>query len=167
MTTTINASTSSGLVTTPDNSGEIALQNNGTTGLNIDASGRVTTPLQPTFNARLTSGNFSGTTTIIFNDVSVNVGSRYSGSTGLFTAPIAGNYFFSCRMRSISGELNPVWVKNGTDQAYWGTCASGQSICGTYIFTLAANDTISVRTSGGTVQGIPDYHSVFNGFLLG
>jgi hypothetical protein len=39
MTTTINASTSSGLVTTPDNSGEIAFQNNGTTELTVNAFG--------------------------------------------------------------------------------------------------------------------------------
>jgi len=39
MTTTINASTSSGLVTTPDNSGTIALQSNGTTKATISSSG--------------------------------------------------------------------------------------------------------------------------------
>ena len=39
MTTTINASTSSGLVTTPDNSGAIALQSNGTTITTISSTG--------------------------------------------------------------------------------------------------------------------------------
>jgi len=39
MTTTINASTSSGLVTTPDNSGTIALQSNGTTALTVASTG--------------------------------------------------------------------------------------------------------------------------------
>jgi hypothetical protein len=39
MTTTINASTSSGLVTTPDNSGTIDLQSNGTTKATISSAG--------------------------------------------------------------------------------------------------------------------------------
>jgi hypothetical protein len=39
MTTTINASTASGLVVTPDNSGQIAFQNNGTTELTVNAFG--------------------------------------------------------------------------------------------------------------------------------
>lgn len=39
MTTTINASTSSGLVTTPDNSGAIDLQSNGVTKATINSSG--------------------------------------------------------------------------------------------------------------------------------
>jgi len=39
MPITINASTSSGLVTTPDNSGQIAFQNNGTTELTVNAFG--------------------------------------------------------------------------------------------------------------------------------
>jgi len=39
MPITINASTSSGLVTTPDNSGQIAFQNNGTTELTVTSTG--------------------------------------------------------------------------------------------------------------------------------
>lgn len=131
----------------------------------IDSSGRITMPYQPAFNARLTSGSYSGTTTIVFNDIWVNRGSCYNVSNGLFTAPIAGYYFFSCRLRSYSGELNPIWVKNGTDQAYFGT--SSGSLAGTWIFNLAAGDTVSVRNTSGTIQGVADYHSVFNGYLLG
>jgi hypothetical protein len=39
MPITLNASTSSGLITTPDNSGQIAFQNNGTTELTVNAFG--------------------------------------------------------------------------------------------------------------------------------
>ncbi len=39
MTITLNASTSSGLVVTPDNSGVVAIQNNGTTELTVASTG--------------------------------------------------------------------------------------------------------------------------------
>ncbi len=39
MTTTLNATTSNGLVATPDNSGDIALQSNGTTKLTVSSTG--------------------------------------------------------------------------------------------------------------------------------
>lgn len=96
MTITINASTSSGLITTPDNSGAIALQNNGTTGLNVSATGQVTTPLQVTFFAYRTS-DYTVTPTpavLVYQATKVNIGSAYSTSTGAFTAPVTGVYEF-------------------------------------------------------------------------
>jgi len=91
MTITLNASTSSGLIATPDNSGAIALQNNGTTGLNIDASGRVTTPLQPTFFAYRTTNytiNSGTPVVLVYDTTKINIGSAYSKSNGSFVAPI-------------------------------------------------------------------------------
>ena len=133
--------------------------------LSVDYKGRVTMPYQPAFNARLTTGNTSSTTTLVFNDVNINRGNYYNNTNGLFTAPVAGAYFFSARLRASSGDLNPIWVKNGTDLAYFGT--STTSVAGTYIVQMAAGDTFSVRNVGGTIQGVSDYHSVFNGCLLG
>jgi hypothetical protein len=112
MTTTLNASTSSGLITTPDNSGAIALQNNGTTGLNVSATGQVTIPLQVTFFAYRTS-DYTVTTTpavLVYQATKVNVGSAYSTSTGAFTAPVTGMYEFG--WASIAGPVATVYRYN-------------------------------------------------------
>lgn len=100
MTTTLNASTSSGFVMTPDNSGVIALQNNGTTALTLDASGRPLTPLRPAFhasggtiNTSVSSGNYILWAVNYSN--CFNIGSCYNASTGKFTVPVTGAYQFS------------------------------------------------------------------------
>jgi hypothetical protein len=61
MTTTINASTSAGLVQTADTSGELALQSNGTTGMTLN-SGRTTFPTTISVGAATPSASGSGIT---------------------------------------------------------------------------------------------------------
>lgn len=71
-------------------------ETNGRDTLNIDSSGRVTTPFQPAVFAQRTAGNYSSSSVIVFNDVLLNVGNHYSNSTGRFTAPVAGVYQIIC-----------------------------------------------------------------------
>jgi hypothetical protein len=87
MTITLNASTSSGLVVTPDNSGVVAIQNNGTNALTVDSG-----------NLQFNSGygsvataygcrawvNFNGTGTVAIRG-SGNVSSITDNGTGDYT----------------------------------------------------------------------------------
>jgi hypothetical protein len=79
MTTTINASTSSGLVVTPDNSGNVLLQYNGVAA--------------PAFAVTL-SGNQSisanTTTKVLFNTETFDTNNNFASST--FTPTVAGYY---------------------------------------------------------------------------
>ena len=95
MTTTLNATTSNGLVATPDNSGAIALQNNGVTGFTLDASGYPLTPLRPSFCAYANTTSGYTDSPLKYDATVNNVGGGYSTSTYRFTAPVAGTYFFS------------------------------------------------------------------------
>ena len=83
MPITLNASTSSGLVTTPDNSGAIALQSNGTTQLTVSATGTYG-QLKSGTETTTTSGTYVDFTglpswvkriTLMINGVSFNGGS--------------------------------------------------------------------------------------------
>jgi hypothetical protein len=109
MASILNATTSSGLVTSADNSGVLQLAtNNGTTAVTIDTNqtvnfvgGRVTKPLQPAFMAHTysTSGPVIGTwITTLFTTVVTNRGNHYNAGNGVYTCPIAGDYYVHCNM---------------------------------------------------------------------
>ena len=85
MTTTLNATTSNGLVVTPDNSGTIELQSNGTTELTISSAGAYGQLISGTAQAStsVTSIDFTGIPswvkriTVMFQGVSTNGSSNY------------------------------------------------------------------------------------------
>jgi len=65
--------------------------------LKIDSSGRVTMPYQPAFDAHYTSATSGGAGWAkmpVWTGTSFNIGGHYSTSTGRFTAPVDGRYFF-------------------------------------------------------------------------
>ena len=75
----------------------------GTTALEIDSSGRMLTPARPAFKARR-SGNQSlgaGTTeqALIMNVADFDIGSGYNTSTGVYTVPLGGIYYFFINAR--------------------------------------------------------------------
>ncbi len=162
MTTTLNATTSNGLVTTPDNSGAIALQNNGTTGLNISATGQVTMPLNVCFSAQAnatSAGNY-----IVYNSVYVNVGGGLNTSTGIFTAPVAGVYYLSAQFLANGGHGDLNLLINGTQRA----AARGNSTTAAVSlhYSLAVGDTVRIYVSGAQAYGDGSGWSIFSGRLI-
>ena len=75
----------------------------GTSAMTIDSSGRVLTPNRPTFRARrinnLSLGGGSDTQNLLMNAVDFDVGSGYDTSTGVYTVPLGGVYFFFINAR--------------------------------------------------------------------
>lgn len=181
MTATINASTSSGVVITPDNSGTVALQGAGTTGLTVDSSGYVLTPARPAFFAYKTaSSTISANSIIPFGSVELNVGGHYSTSTNRFTAPINGIYSITARVQYAVGGTNYYAgcqvYKNGAlyAQAYGSqyTPDAHINLCIPLVMSLNAGDYLTVLTASfsGTVpacQGDADKRTSFSGFLIG
>jgi len=71
---------------------------------NVDSSGRSSNVNNPIFRVRpkTVSTNFSATylnSSTYWNDPVLNDGNCWDSSTGKFTAPIDGNYFFSANLR--------------------------------------------------------------------
>jgi len=141
-----------------------------TSGLNnivIDTSGRVTMPYQPTFhynNAAAVSNDV-----VKFASAVTNVGNNYSTSTGRFTAPVAGiYYFFSMLMSNAGSGRFLMWIrKNGTSICQGGGDSTNfGSWSAAAILSLAASDYVEVYTSG-TMYGSGGAEMYFMGRMLG
>lgn len=67
--------------------------------LDVNGSGKFSGTLlnsgNPCFNVQYTGTNLNATNVIIWDDIYINRGSGYNNSTGRFTAPISGIYWFT------------------------------------------------------------------------
>jgi hypothetical protein len=151
-----------------NNNYPLVLGTNNVERMRIDTSGRVTMPFQPAFMAY--GGSTTGNSTILQNSATrTNRGSNFNTTTGVFTAPVAGVYFFY--ISSLSGANVTtnvaIWL-NGVAQAATensvATMYKQVSTCAT--LTLATGDAVACRNenSNATYGGV---YQVFGGYLLG
>ena len=141
--------------------------------MKIDAYGRVTKPNQPLFVVQK-SAAITGTGFVTFNTVIENVGSHYNSSNGRFTAPIAGYYWFCCKINAYkridfflkrNGQNSPnthreIGQFNTSNQDGW---YSHNLI---RIFELAANDYVQVDVTNIYQNSDPGEWITFQGYLL-
>jgi hypothetical protein len=170
MATIINASNSTGLTLTSDLSGALNVQTVGVSAITVDTTGRVGTPLQPTFLVYGSDAAFTGTT-VPYNSVTLNTGSNFNTSTYTFTAPVAGVYIFSWQFFSPPNLACAVdFYKNSTAIGRYGTEASTitnySGWSGSIIVSLAVGDTARMVRFAGTVH-MNINNTYFAGRLLG
>jgi hypothetical protein len=87
----------------------IAFAESGTEVMRIDSAGRLTKPYQPAFMAHTysTSGPVIGNwVTTLFTTVVTNRGNHYNAGNGVYTCPIAGDYYVHCNMNLRASGAN-------------------------------------------------------------
>lgn len=165
MTSKINASTTSGLVFSPDTSGEIELQSNGTNIASITANGvNVTSDLTvdtTTFhvdstNNRVGIGTSSPSYTLDVNDVSRVAGLRQAFKTGLHTVDGALSNYSSTNGVYLNGNTSG-WLRLNGD----GTNATYMQVVGTSASTNS--NTVQFYTNGSERMRIASDGKVFIG----
>lgn len=153
--------------------------------MRVDAAGRVTMPSQPAFTAQPTSftgsGGIAGTPTFIFATALLNIGGHFNTSNGRFTAPVAGNYFFTYSITASSSSKSARYfrvrlAKNGTTVLNPHNAISDEtgnadynSISASGLVAMNANDYVELNYGSSIdASGLVFYDNMntFSGFLM-
>jgi len=144
-----------------------------TDAISVNASGVLTATVQPRFLATR-SGNLTGYTggsSVVFNATTSNVGSHFNTSTGLFTAPVSGNYVFSASIYQ-SRAVRQIWfMLNGNRERSFVLSEGIESIlAGSSYIYLTAGDTLGIASWSDGASGVTINqsfeHTFFRGALI-
>ena len=149
---------------------------NGTSAMTVDSTGRVNLPQLVAFTAYVnnnSSANVSVGSKVPYDVAIINKGNGYNTSTYVFTAPVAGVYWFSYSVwcaQSSTGRTG--FYKNGV--AYGrsdypiGTrnqASASDNDSASSAIELAANDTVDIRAYSSSVDVFGTNY--FSGYLIG
>ena len=178
MASTINATTSSGIVATADNTGQLALQANGTTVMTVTSTGVTTQVGAPAFSAYLASNtSFSASTwsKVPCSTEEFDTNNNYDASNYRFTPTVAGYYQINGRWDcTVSSTIvlatiykNGVEFKRGVDIRATLSGATGPSVSA-LIYLNGTTDYVELYAYAAATS--PQYEggqqtTYFQGFL--
>lgn len=147
----------------------------GTAAMTIDSNGRISLPQVIAFHAEANSDS-TGTSAIVVGWLTpaVNNGSGFNNTTGKFTAPIAGIYFFGFTYLggAHSGSSTNVYLyKDNTKIVMTRDDTQNgrhQTVSGTAIISLSTSNEVYLYNAGtGNLTGHSDPWIIFNGYRIG
>lgn len=153
---------------------EIQDPTNSNTALTIDSSGRVTMDARPSFFATSTATGYaalSANATFAggdwWNDVHHNTGSHFNASTGIFTAPIDGVYFFSFSVLNDGAQSFAILLNKNGSTLLRNYIESGRALNFACSFYLQANDAIKIVANNADSYRLGSEYTWFSGCLIG
>lgn len=145
----------------------------------VNKNGQVVMPEQPAFNVAKNNGYVQDNNWWIPDYVVRNVGSHYSTSTGRFTAPVAGTYFFSASIMThdssnAASQVEWKFYKNTSAVKTFIQHKTGDyhtRVDGSIVLELDVNDYVRIYVgNSGTSSGwagSQQEQNNFCGFLIG
>ena len=139
----------------------------------LTTTGTVHQTSLPAFRVQLTDGTIAGSGNIDYNTVLYDNTSSYSTSTGRFTAPVTGTYFFSAHGISTNQRTVYDFTINDLRQQInslvdaplngYGQCSISAS------FQLTAGQYVAVYQVEGSTFGesTTESYNIFSGFFVG
>jgi len=157
--------------------------------MKIDTNGKITTPYQPGFYAYGVSGStYASGSYWIFPTTQFNRGSHYNTSNGIFTAPVAGVYFFAfgnlmgteatvyrwyLYINNSSGGAGPEFQLR-MDKTGQSGAPYGWDLAKTVLVNLAAGDTVRIMSQSDNGSNLfpgnnsaTEAYPFFMGYLVG
>ncbi len=153
---------------------EVHSKTGSTKALEIDSSGRVTMDARPSFFATSTATGYvalSANDTFAggdwWNDVHHNTGSHFNASTGIFTAPVNGVYFFSFSVLNDGAQSFAILLNKNGSTLLRNYIESGRALNFACSFYLQANDAIKIVANNADSYRLGSEYTWFSGCLIG
>ncbi|XP_052087389.1 cerebellin-3-like [Mytilus californianus] len=122
------------------------------------------------FNSK-TLQNIGTGSVVVYDTVTTNLGGGYDKSTGVFTAPVEGLYFFAWTVLTYAGKtfytqliLNDTIVARNYAAA--GKISTEMPSSQSAVLQMKKNDKVSIRVQSGGVFMFGDKWSTFSGFKI-
>ncbi|XP_042368267.1 complement C1q-like protein 3 [Plectropomus leopardus] len=121
--------------------------------------------------ARGAIGPFNTETTLVYKRVITNIGNAYSEFTGIFTAPVAGVYYFTIFHHAGGGPGTELFLyKNSqhivTTQDHPSVHETAHNGGNAVFLQLYQGDQVYVRMGANSHIYGSNYHTTFSGFLV-